>query len=127
MTLLALLTKGRDALSTAAQKLFPPLGCDAAWLAELGAPDDAASDATVLFEFGWTGAPVPRRAKALSVLLTDQVQGSTARILICLPIVLGGRAVGLSLLSVTAFDREMLQEVSDTLAMLLAMRAGAPR
>jgi hypothetical protein len=70
---------------------------------------------------------VPRRAKALSVLLTDQVQGSTARILICLPIVLGGRAVGLSLLSVTPIDREMLQEVSDTLAMLLAMRAGAPR
>jgi len=87
----------------------------------LAAPDDVASDASVLFDFGSTGAPAPVVPKPLSQILAQQVQGPTTRFLVTVPIVSRGQAVGLAVVSLTRFDRELMQEFRDTFVILLAM------
>jgi hypothetical protein len=87
----------------------------------LAAPGDIASDASVLFDFGSTGAPAPVEPKPLSQILTQQVRGPSTRILVTVPIVLRGQAVGLAILSLTRFDRALMQEFRDTFVILLAM------
>jgi sigma-B regulation protein RsbU (phosphoserine phosphatase) len=59
MSLLAALFEGRDSLSRAAAETLPALGVNAAVVTSLAAPGDIASDASVLFDFGSTGAPAP--------------------------------------------------------------------
>jgi len=127
MSLLAALPEGRDSLSRAAVETLPALGVSAAAVVSLAAPGDTASDARVLFDFGSNGAPVPDEPMPLSQILTQQLQGASTSILVTLPIVFRGQAVGLVILSLTRFDRALLQEFRETFVILLAMhhQAGA--
>lgn len=125
MGLLTALSKGRDALARAATESLPPLGIDAAVVAALAAPGDVKSDAVVLFDFGSTGVPAPRRPQPLSEILSQQLDGPTKRTLLAMPIVVSGRPTGLAILSLTRFDREVLLEIQNTLLIMLVMHHGA--
>ena len=126
MSLLTVLADGRDALSRVASEMLPELGVSGAVVTALAAPGDVAADATVLFDFGSTGAPAPFQPKPLSLILRQQVEGPSTRFLVTLPIVLRGQAVGLAILSLTRFDRTLMQEFRDTLTILLTMHHLAP-
>jgi sigma-B regulation protein RsbU (phosphoserine phosphatase) len=121
MSLLAALAEGRDSMSRAAAESLPGLGANAAVVASLAAPGDIASDATVLFDFDATGMEAPFQPTPLSQILAQQMRSSTTRFLVTVPVVLRGQAVGLAILSLTRFDRELMLEFRDTFTILLAM------
>jgi len=121
MSLLAALPEGHESLSRAAAETLPALGVDAAVVTSLATPGDVASDAGVLFDFGTNGAPAPLEPRPLSEILTQQAKGPGTRILVTVPIVFRGQAVGLAILSLTRFDPALMQEFRDTFVTLLAM------
>jgi len=127
MSLLAALPEGRDALSRAAADTLPEMGVSAAVVISLAAPGDTASDASVLFDFGSNDDPAPDEPMPLSQILTQQLQRAGSSLLVTAPVVFCGQSVGLAILSLTRFDRALLQEFRETFVILLAMhhQAGA--
>jgi hypothetical protein len=121
MSLLAALSEGRDSLSRAAAETLPALGVNGAVVAALAAPGDVSSDASVLLDFGSNETASPFQPQPLSQILTQQVRGPNTRVLVTVPIVMRGQALGLAIVSLARFDRELMLELRDAFAILLAM------
>lgn len=113
----------------AAQELAE-LGIEAALLAELGPSGDPAHPARVVFGFGSAGRRAGGEEIALRSLAHHPLFERTGRALVLLPVVLERRPLGALLLSVSALDGALFEDLREFFGTVLAVnqlrrRAGA--
>lgn len=125
---------GPEEISLAASEHLPQLGIQAGVVARLETPGDVSGKARVLFGFRAGGRRTGGENVSLKALPFHPLLKRTSRALIFLPITVGAEASGAAVLSVSAVNGVLLEDLRDLLGTIfrvvdlkarLAPRAGA--
>jgi hypothetical protein len=113
----------REALSAALARHLPRFGIQAVVVAALDSAGDVQGKARVVFGFGMQGKLAQVESIKLAELPLHSFMERSGQTQLFMPITGRGQALGAAIMSATAFDGVVLDDLCDLFAMLIQVSA----